>query len=56
MEHEPQLYGSARCGCWCFCACGWGSQLYTTVTGAHIAFGVIHLLAVERARDVQVVA
>lgn len=42
-KHEPQLCASARCGCWAICACGWRSRLYTTVTGAHIAFGA-HLV------------
>lgn len=59
MIHEPMLYASARCGCWCFCTCGWGSGVYTTVTGAHIAFGTVHLVAIEQARqfrDVQVMA
>jgi hypothetical protein len=44
VNHHPYLYAS-RFGCWCHCACGtWKSRLYTTVTGAHYAFGQ-HLLA-----------
>jgi hypothetical protein len=38
-KHHPTLYSSGRYGCWATCCCGWGSRLYTTVTGAHIAFG-----------------
>lgn len=45
-DHHPTLYATARFGCWCYCSCGWGSGLWTTVTGAHIAFGVRHLLVV----------
>jgi hypothetical protein len=44
MSHEPCLYATTRYGCWCHCTCGqWRSRTYTTVTGAHIAFGT-HLL------------
>lgn len=40
MSHHPQLYATRRNGCWSTCSCGWHSViLYTSVTGAHIAFG-----------------
>jgi hypothetical protein len=47
MSHHPYLYWTARYGCWCHCACGqWKSGIYTTVTGAHLAFGR-HLIKPE---------
>lgn len=46
--HHPELYRAGRFGCWSACHCGWRSRWsYTTVTGAHLAFGE-HLLAVTR--------
>lgn len=48
VDHRPGLF-SSRFGAWCRCSCGrWESGLYTTVTGAHLAFGR-HLLRVEAA-------
>ena len=44
MSHHPTLYRTGRHGCWALCICGWQSRLYTTTTGAHIAFGQ-HLTA-----------
>lgn len=42
MKHHLMLCRTGRHGCWSTCSCGWQSPVYTTVTGAHIAFG-IHL-------------
>ncbi|GGM53470.1 hypothetical protein ACFFX1_54875 [Dactylosporangium sucinum] len=47
-RHHPELYRAGRFGCWSACHCGWRSRWsYTTITGAHLAFGG-HLLAVAR--------
>jgi hypothetical protein len=44
--HHPELYRAAQLGAWAWCRCGWRSHWsYTTVTGAHLAFGE-HLLEV----------
>ena len=37
--HHPTLYSAGRHGCWACCLCGWKSDLYTTTSGAHLAFG-----------------
>jgi hypothetical protein len=37
--HHPGLYATGRHGCWARCSCGWESQLFTTISGAHLAFG-----------------
>lgn len=37
---------SSRQGCYAHCSCGWRSTAYTTVTGAHVAFGE-HLTSVH---------
>ena len=42
--HHPTLYDAGRHGAWATCACGWKSPMFTTVSGAHIAFGA-HLAA-----------
>lgn len=41
MKHHPILYRAGRHGCWAECTCGqWHTKyVYTTVTGAHYAFG-----------------
>lgn len=38
-QHHPTLMSTGRDGCWCTCLCGWTSDLWTTTTGAHLAFG-----------------
>lgn len=43
MRHDPTLCRTGRHGCWATCTCGWESGLFTTVSGAHQAFGE-HLL------------
>lgn len=39
VKHHPTLCRTGRHGCWAHCVCGWQSRRYTTVTGAHLAFG-----------------
>lgn len=46
-RHHPGLYAAGRNGCWSCCSCGWASRLYTTVSGAHLAFGQ-HLIEASR--------
>lgn len=48
--HHPTLCRTGRYGCWAECVCGWESQVYTTVTGAHLAFGQ-HLSAASGLQD-----
>jgi len=44
VNHHPFLAGCRRLGWWSVCRCGWKSRWsYTTVSGAHLAFGT-HLL------------
>lgn len=47
-RHHPELYHARQLGAWVWCCCGWRSRWsYTTVTGAHLAFGE-HLLEAAR--------
>lgn len=39
MKHHPTLCSTGRHGCWSTCSCGWASRLWTSVVGAHLAFG-----------------
>jgi hypothetical protein len=50
VNHHPLLTSTGRHGCWCVCSCGWRSRDYTTVSGAHYAFGR-HLLEVTPCRS-----
>jgi hypothetical protein len=50
MTHHPAIYRARRYGTWGQCACGWiSAHTYTTVTGAHLAFGQ-HLLDTRKAQ------
>lgn len=47
MSHHLTLYSAGRHGCWATCSCrAWSSGLWTTVVGAHLAFGR-HLIGVK---------
>lgn len=44
MKHELFMLTASRRGCYAVCSCGWRCEVpYTTVSGAHLAFGQ-HLL------------